>query len=86
MLVRLARRGINSSKSPPETSSSPRLDLCLVDILTLVNPTISDLKRSSWLGYYVTVLTIEKLGRKFIQLQGFLMEALFCKSPLPRLL
>ncbi|KAI9458464.1 major facilitator superfamily domain-containing protein [Boletus coccyginus] len=28
-------------------------------------------------GYYVTVLTIEKLGRKFIQLQGFLMEALF---------
>ncbi|KAH7907097.1 major facilitator superfamily domain-containing protein [Hygrophoropsis aurantiaca] len=28
-------------------------------------------------GYYVTVLTIEKLGRKFIQLQGFLMAALF---------
>ncbi|KAF9237990.1 major facilitator superfamily domain-containing protein [Melanogaster broomeanus] len=28
-------------------------------------------------GYYVTVLTIEKLGRKFIQIQGFLMTALF---------
>ncbi|KAH7924977.1 MFS general substrate transporter [Leucogyrophana mollusca] len=28
-------------------------------------------------GYYVTVLTIEKLGRKFIQFQGFLMAALF---------
>lgn len=29
-------------------------------------------------GYYVTVLTTEKLGRKFIQVMGFLMEALFC--------
>ncbi|KAJ2935344.1 hypothetical protein H1R20_g1750, partial [Candolleomyces eurysporus] len=28
-------------------------------------------------GYYVTVLTIEVLGRKFIQIQGFLMAALF---------
>ncbi|KIJ59289.1 hypothetical protein HYDPIDRAFT_100988 [Hydnomerulius pinastri MD-312] len=28
-------------------------------------------------GYYVTVFTIEKLGRKFIQIQGFLMAALF---------
>lgn len=28
-------------------------------------------------GYYVTVLTIEKLGRKWIQIQGFLMAALF---------
>jgi MFS transporter, PHS family, inorganic phosphate transporter len=28
-------------------------------------------------GYYVTVLTIEKLGRKWIQTQGFLMAALF---------
>ncbi|KAG2123088.1 major facilitator superfamily domain-containing protein [Suillus clintonianus] len=28
-------------------------------------------------GYYVTVLTIEKLGRKKIQVMGFLMEALF---------
>lgn len=28
-------------------------------------------------GYYATVLTIETLGRKFIQLQGFLMAALF---------
>lgn len=28
-------------------------------------------------GYYVTVLTIEKLGRKTIQVMGFLMEALF---------
>ncbi|KAI6144623.1 major facilitator superfamily domain-containing protein [Pisolithus tinctorius] len=28
-------------------------------------------------GYYVTVLTIEKLGRKVIQIQGFLMTALF---------
>ena len=31
-------------------------------------------------GYYVTVLTIEKLGRKWIQTQGFLLEALFCTS------
>lgn len=30
-------------------------------------------------GYYVTVLTTEKLGRKFIQVMGFLMEALFCR-------
>ncbi|EPQ54923.1 inorganic phosphate transporter [Gloeophyllum trabeum ATCC 11539] len=28
-------------------------------------------------GYYATVLTIEKLGRKWIQVQGFLMAALF---------
>ncbi|KAF8553195.1 MFS general substrate transporter [Imleria badia] len=28
-------------------------------------------------GYYVTVFTIEKLGRKVIQIQGFLMTALF---------
>ncbi|RXW14845.1 hypothetical protein EST38_g11007 [Candolleomyces aberdarensis] len=28
-------------------------------------------------GYYVTVLTIEVLGRKWIQIQGFLMAALF---------
>ncbi|KAI0092423.1 MFS general substrate transporter [Irpex rosettiformis] len=28
-------------------------------------------------GYYVTVLTVEKLGRKWIQTQGFLMAALF---------
>lgn len=28
-------------------------------------------------GYYVTILTIEKLGRKWIQIQGFLLEALF---------
>ena len=29
------------------------------------------------LGYYVTVVTIEKLGRKWIQIQGFLLAALF---------
>jgi len=28
-------------------------------------------------GYYVTILTIEILGRKWIQIQGFLMAALF---------
>ncbi|KAF9071836.1 phosphate transporter [Rhodocollybia butyracea] len=28
-------------------------------------------------GYYVTVLTVEKLGRKWIQVQGFLLAALF---------
>jgi PHS family inorganic phosphate transporter-like MFS transporter len=28
-------------------------------------------------GYYVTILTIEYLGRKWIQIQGFLMSALF---------
>ncbi|KAI0088458.1 MFS general substrate transporter [Irpex rosettiformis] len=28
-------------------------------------------------GYYATILTIEKLGRKWIQTQGFLMAALF---------
>jgi len=28
-------------------------------------------------GYYVTVLTIEKLGRKWIQIQGFLVAAFF---------
>ncbi|KAI0330975.1 MFS general substrate transporter [Cubamyces sp. BRFM 1775] len=28
-------------------------------------------------GYYVTILTIEKLGRKWIQIQGFLLAALF---------
>jgi len=30
-------------------------------------------------GYYATVLTIEKLGRKWIQIQGFLITALFRK-------
>lgn len=39
----------------------------------------SDLERLSCLGYYVTVFTIEKLGRKVIQIQGFLMAALFCQ-------
>ena len=28
-------------------------------------------------GYYASILTIEKLGRKWIQMQGFLMAALF---------
>lgn len=28
-------------------------------------------------GYYATILTIERFGRKKIQLMGFLMEALF---------
>jgi len=28
-------------------------------------------------GYYATILTIEKLGRKWIQIQGFLMAAFF---------
>jgi len=28
-------------------------------------------------GYYVTVLMVEKLGRKWIQVQGFLLTALF---------
>ncbi|GLB45269.1 putative sugar (and other) transporter [Lyophyllum shimeji] len=28
-------------------------------------------------GYYASILTIEKLGRKWIQIQGFLMAALF---------
>ena len=32
-------------------------------------------------GYYVTVLTIEKFGRKPIQTMGFLLEALFRTSP-----
>ncbi|KAG6807989.1 hypothetical protein H0H92_005797 [Tricholoma furcatifolium] len=31
----------------------------------------------SLLGYWVSVLTIEKLGRKWIQIQGFLLSALF---------
>ena len=29
-------------------------------------------------GYYATVLTIEYLGRKWIQIQGFLLAALMC--------
>ena len=32
------------------------------------------------------MLTIEKLGRKVIQIQGFLMTALFCMSVLVRLM
>ena len=31
-------------------------------------------------GYYVSILTIEKLGRKWIQIQGFLLAALFRES------
>lgn len=31
-------------------------------------------------GYYATVFSIEYLGRKWIQIQGFLFEALFRKS------
>ena len=31
-------------------------------------------------GYWVTILTVEYIGRKKIQLIGFLMEALFCTS------
>jgi PHS family inorganic phosphate transporter-like MFS transporter len=30
-------------------------------------------------GYYASVLLIEKLGRKWIQIQGFLLAALFCE-------
>ena len=33
-------------------------------------------------GYYVAILTIEKLGRKWIQIQGFLFAALFRECPL----
>lgn len=32
-------------------------------------------------GYYASILTIEKLGRKWIQIQGFLVTALFRKFP-----
>ena len=28
-------------------------------------------------GYYATILTVEYLGRKWIQIQGFLLAALF---------
>lgn len=31
-------------------------------------------------GYYVSILSIEYLGRKWIQIQGFLMAALFRES------
>lgn len=31
-------------------------------------------------GYYASILLIEKLGRKWIQIQGFLLEALFRMS------
>ena len=35
-------------------------------------------------GYYVSILTIEWLGRKWIQIQGFLLAALFCEcDPVP---
>ena len=34
-------------------------------------------------GYYVSVLSIEYLGRKWIQIQGFLFAALFRECPLP---
>jgi len=34
-------------------------------------------------GYWVSILTIEKLGRKWIQIQGFLMSALFRSFSLP---
>jgi PHS family inorganic phosphate transporter-like MFS transporter len=30
-------------------------------------------------GYWVTVLTVEKLGRKYIQIQGFVMTSIFCE-------
>ena len=30
-------------------------------------------------GYYASVFSIEFLGRKWIQIQGFLMAALFCE-------
>ena len=36
-------------------------------------------------GYYVSILSIEYLGRKWIQIQGFLMAALFRESPCLRL-
>ena len=32
-------------------------------------------------GYYASILTIEKLGRKWIQIQGFLLAALFRRHP-----
>lgn len=32
-------------------------------------------------GYYVTVLTVEWLGRKWIQIQGFIMSSVFSKQP-----
>jgi PHS family inorganic phosphate transporter-like MFS transporter len=53
--------------------------------LALIISMVSDWKCFSWLGYYVTLLTIEKLGRKVIQFQGFLMAALFRRSFLERL-
>lgn len=82
MPVRRVHHGKNCSKSPPEISSLLRLDSYLVGILTLLVGTVSDSQR---LGYYVTVLTTERLGRKFIQIQGFLMAALFCEFLLSHL-
>ena len=35
-------------------------------------------------GYYASILTIEKLGRKWIQVQGFLLAALFRRHPFAR--
>lgn len=54
------------------------------DSCELISSLIRDVNRDK--GYYVSVLTIEKLGRKIIQIQGFLMTALFCKCSLAHLL
>lgn len=37
-------------------------------------------------GYYATVLTVEYLGRKWIQIQGFLLAALFCELLVDRMM
>ncbi|KAG6899276.1 hypothetical protein C0993_011707 [Termitomyces sp. T159_Od127] len=34
-------------------------------------------------GYWVSIFTIEIMGRKWIQIQGFLLAALFRASPPP---
>lgn len=79
-MERQVRPGNGSLKSRPEESLLPRLDLSLVFLPHLLPQSQLIVL---WTGYYVSVLTIEKLGRKWIQIQGFLMAALFreCSHP-----
>jgi hypothetical protein len=73
----MVHRGSGSSRSLRAISLSPRLVLCQVCRVFLEPEALVFIDYYSNAGYYATVLTIERFGRKKIQIMGFLMEALF---------
>jgi hypothetical protein len=76
-MARREQRGSGYSKSRQAALLLQRWDSCPVTffLIRVLSTRIS----YSLIGYYASILTIEKLGRKWIQIQGFLAAAFFRK-------